>query len=116
RGEKVWIRQRRVPLTPGQSARLTTWALAQDGKPFAVVRLGAQLTPFRSRGPLRTRFAGGPHGERRAYYCSELVVESCVAAGLVGPACARPAAAPPRGPFMGGFQNPFLKPPLHPPS
>ena len=108
RGEKVWIRQRRVPLTPEQSERLTCWALAQEGKPFAVVRLGAQLTPFRSRGPLRTYFVGGPHGERRAYYCSELVVESCVAAGLVDPACARPAATYPRDLFMDCSNNRFL--------
>jgi hypothetical protein len=108
RGEKAWIRQRRVPLTPEQSARLTTWALAQDGKPFAALRLGAQLTPFRSRGPLRARFVGGPHGERRAYFCSELVVESCVAAGLVDPARARPAATYPRDLFMDRSNNPFL--------
>jgi len=108
RGEKVWIRQRRVPLTPEESVRLTAWALAQDGKPFAVVRLGAQLTPLRSRGPLRTCFVGGPHGERRAYFCSELVVESCVAAGLVDPASVRPAATYPRDLFMDRSNNPYL--------
>src|SRR5262245_17653163 len=69
---KVWIRRRRVPLTPEQSACLTAFALAEDGKRFALPRLGAQLTPFRSRGPLRTRFVGGPHGDRKAYFCSEL--------------------------------------------
>jgi hypothetical protein len=108
RGEKVWVRQRRVPLTPEQSARLTAWALAQDGKRFAVVRLGAQLTPLRSRGPLRTYLVGGPHGERRNYFCSELVMESCVAAGLVDPAGARPAATYPRDLFMDRSHNPFL--------
>jgi hypothetical protein len=108
RGEKVWIRQRRVPLTPEQSMRLTAWALAQDGKPFAVVRLGAQLTPLRSRGPLRTGLVGGPHGERRSYFCSELVMESCVAAGLVDAAAARPAATYPRDLFMDRSNNPFL--------
>src|SRR5262245_22304726 len=108
RGERVWVRQRRVPLTPAQSARLTAWALAQDGKRFAVVRLGAQLTPLRSRGPLRTCFVGGPHGERRSYFCSELVMESCVAAGLVDPAGARPAATYPRDLFMDRSPNPFL--------
>jgi hypothetical protein len=108
RGEKVWIRQRRVPLTGEQSARLTAWALAQDGKPFAVVRLGAQLTPFRSHGPLRTYIVGGPHGERRRYFCSELVMESCVAAGLVDSAGARPAATYPRDIFMDRSKNPYL--------
>src|SRR3954447_11766030 len=70
---QVWIRRRRVPLTPEQSCRLTAFALVQDGKRFALIRLGAQLTPFRSRGPLRTYFVGGPHGDRRGYFCSELV-------------------------------------------
>src|SRR5947207_7535729 len=55
---KVWIRKRRVPLTPEQSCRLTAFALAEDGKRFALPRLAGQLTPFRSRGPLRTRFVG----------------------------------------------------------
>ena len=32
---RVWIRRRRVPLTPEQSCRLTQFALAQDGKRFA---------------------------------------------------------------------------------
>jgi hypothetical protein len=108
RGERVWIRQRRVPLTPEQSARLTAWALAQDGKRFALVRLGAQLTPFRSRGPLRTSLVGGPHGARRTYFCSELVMESCVAAGLVDPASVRPAATYPRDLFMDRSNNPYL--------
>src|SRR5262249_36383485 len=65
---KVYIRRRRVPLTCEQSARLTCFAMAQDGKPFALVRLAGQLTPFRSRGPLQTYFMGGPHGERRSYF------------------------------------------------
>jgi hypothetical protein len=108
RGEKAWIRQRRVPLTPEQSTQLTAWAVAQEGKRFALIRLGAQLTPFRSRGPLRTYFVGGPHGERGSYICSELVIEACVAARLVDPACMRPAATYPRDIFMDGSKNPFL--------
>src|SRR5215468_8499217 len=82
---KVWIRKRRVPLTPEQSCRLTAFALAQDGKRFALARLAGQLTPFRSRGPLRTYFVGGPKGDRCSYYCSELVCEACVAAGVLRP-------------------------------
>src|SRR5262245_3246076 len=52
-GDKVWVRRRCVPLTPEQCERLTAFAEAQDGKPFAVLRLLAQVTPLRSRGPLR---------------------------------------------------------------
>jgi len=108
-GEKVYIRRRRVPLTPEQSARLTEWALAQEGKPFAVVRLVAQITPFRTRGPLRTYFMGQPcGGARDKFFCSELVMESCVAAGLLDPADVRPSATYPRDIFFDRSLNPFL--------
>ena len=106
---RVWIRRRRVPLTPEQSCRLTEFALAQDGKRFALMRLGVQLTPFRSRGPLRTYFMGCPHGgDRRSYFCSELVSEACVAAGLLDPKRTRPSATYPRDLFYGCSLNLFL--------
>src|SRR5438270_299296 len=59
RGEKVWIRRRRAPLTPEQCERLTAWAMAQEGKRFAGLRMCGQMTLLRSRGPLRTYFMGG---------------------------------------------------------
>ncbi len=105
---QVWVRRRHVPLTPEQSAKLTAFAMAADGKRFALVRLGGQLTPLRSRGPLRTWFIGGPHGERDSYFCSELVCEACVAAGLLDPARTRPAATYPRDLFYGRSLNPFI--------
>jgi hypothetical protein len=108
RGEKVWIRRRRTPLTAEQSACLTKWAEAQDGKRFAVFRLLGQITIFRSRGPLRTYFMGGPHGERSAYFCSELVMETCVHVGLLGPATTRPSATYPRDLFFDKSVNIFL--------
>jgi hypothetical protein len=104
----VWIRQRKVPITPEQSACLTAFATAQDGKRFALGRLGGQLTPFRSRGPLRTAWIGGPHGERRSYFCSELALEALVAAGLLDPARTRPSATYPRDLFMDRSPNPFI--------
>src|SRR5262249_47363788 len=74
----IWVRRRRTPLTPEQSARLTEFALRQDKKRYALIRLFGQMTPFRSRGYVRTNFLGGPHGERSAYFCSECVLEACV--------------------------------------
>src|SRR5205823_11494352 len=59
---RVWVRRRAVPLTPEQSARLTEFALAVDGRRFALGRLADQLTSFRTRGPVRTAFVGKPHG------------------------------------------------------
>jgi hypothetical protein len=106
---KLWIRRRRVPLSPEQSGRLTEFAMAQDGKRFALVRLGGQLTPFRSRGPIRTCFIGRPHGgERSNYFCSELVCEACVATGLLDPARTRPSATYPHDLFFGRSYNPFI--------
>jgi len=105
---RVWIRRRKVPLTPEQSRRLTEFAMAQDGKRFALIRLGGQLTPLRSRGPIRTYFLGKPRGDRASYFCSELVLEACVAAGLLDPERTRPAATYPRDLFFGRSLNLFI--------
>jgi hypothetical protein len=113
RTEKVWIRRRRTPLTPEQSRSLTEWALAQEGKRFAIFRLLAQVTLLRSRGYYRTGWLGGPHGERTSYFCSELVMESCVHVGLVSKDDARPCATYPRDLFFDNSDIPFLKQHLH---
>jgi hypothetical protein len=105
---RVWIRKRCVPLTPEQSARLTEFALAQDGKRFALPRLGVQLTPFRHRGPIRTYFVGKPRGDRPSWFCSELVTEACVAAGLLDAERTRPSATYPRDLFYGRSFNLFI--------
>ena len=107
--ERVWIRRRSVPLTDEQACRLTAAALAQDGKPFALLRQYAQATPLRARGPLRTFVTGGPHGtDRRGYFCAELVTEMIVAAGLIDAADARPAATYPHDLFFDESFNLFL--------
>ncbi len=105
----VWIRRRRVPLTEEESCRLTEFALRQEGKRFALSRLMGQLTPVRTRGPLRTWFLGKPHGDRSKYFCSELVTESCVAAGLIDAANARPSATYPHDLFVEKSLNLFLR-------
>src|SRR5262249_56181506 len=106
--ERVWIRRRRIPMTAEQSDRLTAFALCADGKRFAVIRMFAQMTPFRSRGPLLEWGFGGPHGERSSYFCAELLGEACVAAGLLDPATTRPAAMYPRDFFFGRSDCPFI--------
>lgn len=116
--ERVWIRRRCVPLTPEQSCRLTAFAMAADKKPFAVFRLFGQITPFRCRGPF-TAFCGRPcavdfcadgttKGVRKAFFCSELVTEACVAAGLFDPVTTRPVATYPRDLFFGCSRNPYI--------
>ena len=114
-GEKVWIRRRRTPLTPEQSAALTDWATAQDGKRFAVFRLMGQITPLRSRGPIKTEFLGlgGPRGERSAYFCSELVLESLLAASVLDPCDTRPSITYPRNLFFNYSDNRWLNEHFH---
>ena len=104
----VWIRRRKTPLTQAQSAALTDFALRQEGKRFALVRLGGQMTLLRSRGPLRTRWLGGSHPDRRTYFCCELLMEACLAAGLLDPRSTRPAATYPRDVFFDRSLNPYL--------
>ena len=104
----VWIRKRKAPLTPEQRACLTAFAERQDGKFFAVARLLGQLTPLRSRGPVRTAFLGKPRGDRLGYYCSELVCEACVAAGLIDGRTSRPAATYPHDLFFDRSFNPYI--------
>jgi hypothetical protein len=106
---RVWVRRRACPLTPEQSARLTEFALAVDGRDFAIERLGKQITPFRTRGPIRTAFVGKPHGiDHDKYFCSELVTEACVYAGLLDAQTARPSATYPRDLFMDHSLNLWL--------
>jgi hypothetical protein len=106
---RVWVRRRAVPLTPEQSCRLTEFALAADGRRFALGRLAQQLTVTRTRGPIRTAFVGRPHGlERGSYFCSELVTEALVYAGLIDGRTARPSATYPRDLYMDHSPNPYL--------
>jgi hypothetical protein len=105
---RVWVRRRTVPLTPEQSAALTNFALAQDGKRFALIRLGGQLTPLRSRGPIRTALLGKYQGERDTYMCSELVTTALATVGLIDPHTARPPATYPHELFFDSSPNPYL--------
>jgi hypothetical protein len=104
----VWIRKRHTPLTAEQNACLTDWAERQYGKRFALGRLALQLTPFRDRGPFRTEFMGKPHGDRNSFFCSELVMESCVTAGLVDRETARPSATYPHDLFFDHSHNRYI--------
>ncbi len=115
---RIWIRPRCLPLTAEESCRLTAFAAAVDGKPFAVLRLLGQVTPLRCRGPFTASWckscaadfcADGSHqGLKNAYFCSELVTEACVAAGLFDPATTRPVATYPRDLFFGRSRNPYV--------
>jgi hypothetical protein len=107
-GNSVWIRQRKTPLTAEQSKLVTEFAMSQDGKHFAWERIMMQVTPFRSRSHLWHSSMGGPHGERRRYFCSELALETLLAAGLLDPERTRPSATYPGDLFFGASDNSFI--------
>jgi hypothetical protein len=106
--ERLWIRRRKIPLTPEQSSQLTAFCHGQVGKPFATLRILGQLTLFRSRGPIRTEYVGKPRGNRDRWFCAELVVEALVAACLLDGETARPSATYPRELFFDCSPNPWL--------
>jgi hypothetical protein len=106
---RIWVRPRAVPLTPEQSGRLTEFALATNERRFAIGRLAEQLTIFRTRGPVRTAFVGYPHGlERQSFFCSELVTEACVYAGILDPETTRPSATYPRDLYLDRSINLYI--------
>lgn len=108
RTEQCWIRARKTPLTKEQSDDLTAFAINQCGKPFAARRMLRQMTPFRTRGPLRTYVMGTPNGERDRYFCAELVMESCVHCKILSKETTRPSATYPEDMFFDKSKNYFL--------
>lgn len=81
----IHVRRCKKAPTAEQSAELTKFALAQDGKRYALGRLLLQGTPFRARGPVRRWMWGATLTDRDAYICSELVVAGASIAGALDP-------------------------------
>ena len=81
----TYIRRLKTPLTREQSAQLTEFAYAQEGKRYATGRLMLQMTPFRCRGSLRKKFFGCTNLSRNRWLCSELVVAAGTVVGLFDP-------------------------------
>lgn len=79
------IRRCKVDLTPQQSADMTAWALAQDGKRYALGRLLLQATPVRCRAPLRRTLFGATYTDRDSYLCAELVIAGGTVGGIFDP-------------------------------
>jgi hypothetical protein len=109
----VWVRQRAVPLTPDQDRRLTEFAMMADGGAYNTRSFATQLTFFRARNPIVTRFVGKPVGPGREYHCVQIVVEALVHAGLTDARTARPKATYAQDLFYDRSRNPYID--RHPP-
>ncbi|MBI2804980.1 MAG: hypothetical protein HYX68_08365 [Planctomycetes bacterium] len=79
----IWVRRIHKPLTPAQSHELTQFALAQQGKSFAIGRVLLHGSPFCPRTGLRQALFGHTYTNRRRWFCSELVVAACARAGVL---------------------------------
>ncbi len=81
----ILVRRLRCPLSPGQCADLCQFALAQQGKEFALGRMLLQGTPFCCRTGLRHYLFAGTCMNRERWLCSELVVAAATAAQILEP-------------------------------
>lgn len=109
----IWVRPREVPLTPEEDQRLTDFAVQANGLPYNKKRFANQLTLFRSRNPIVTRFAGKPIGAGQSYTCVQIVMEALVYTGLIDAITARPAATYAQDLFYDRSRNPYID--RHPP-
>ena len=109
----VWVRRMRVPLAPDQDQRLTAFAARVNDTRYDLLAVKLNLTPFRTRGPIRTAVLARPRGAEHPLYCSEAVLEALVYAGLIDPQTTRPKATFPRDLFFDRSPNPYIN--HHPP-
>jgi hypothetical protein len=80
----ITIRRCKVTLSREKSAALTKFAAAQEEKRYTVLRLLAQGTWLRARGPLEPWLAKTDL-DRDTWFCSELAVAAGTVAGLFDP-------------------------------
>jgi hypothetical protein len=81
----LFVRRLQTPLTEEQSAALTQFALAQEGKSYCWVRLLLQGSPLRPIAPVRTWWLGKNCLNRTRWTCGELTAAAAAAAGILDP-------------------------------
>lgn len=95
-GGAITIRRCKKALSKEQSAALTKFAHAQDGKRYAVGRLLLEGTCLRVRGPIRERVLGGTYLDRDSWMCAELAVAAASRVKLIDGAAIKANATYPR--------------------
>ena len=77
----ILVRRLRTPLTAEQSQQLLHFALAQEGKPYAIGRVILHASAWRLCNPLLSRYFGHTALDRDRWICSELAIAAATAAG-----------------------------------
>jgi len=96
KGGTITIRRCKKELGEEESKALTKFALAQDGKRYAIGRLLLQATPLRTRDSAREKKDGKTVLDRDAWICSELAVAAGTVAKLFDPKVVHSNVAYPR--------------------
>ncbi|MBI3823890.1 MAG: hypothetical protein HY289_14570 [Planctomycetes bacterium] len=81
----ILIRRLQKPLGEEQATQLRDFALAQEGKPYALGRAILHASPLRPRNPTWTQPFGRTVLDRDRWICSELVVAAATTAGVLDP-------------------------------
>lgn len=92
----IRVRRCKKALAEEESKALTKFAVAQDGKRYAVGRLLLQGTPFRERGLKDGMAKGRTILDRDSWICSELAVAAGTVAKLFDPKVVHSTVAYPR--------------------
>jgi hypothetical protein len=79
----ILVRRLRKSLTPEQAKQLTDFAMAQEGKPYALSRAIMHASPLRPRDPGLLRIFNRTVLDRESWICSELAVAAATAAGVL---------------------------------
>ncbi|MSR31393.1 MAG: hypothetical protein EXR99_07805 [Gemmataceae bacterium] len=82
----ILIRQTKKVLSQEESKKLTDFAVAQDGKRYAMWRLLLQGTPVRHRGGIKEKILATTYADRSRWLCAEIVVSAGTLVGLFDPA------------------------------
>ena len=114
---RIWVRKRLTPLTLEQSRALTAFAEGQFGRPFASVGGLAKLA-------IPGRPMARSYPDQKTWFCSEIVAQAMVSAGLFPANLVRPQSVTPydlmrdrRGVYLGEYwsgmfiYSPTLSPP-----
>jgi hypothetical protein len=92
----IEIRRCKKVFSKDESQALTKFAVAQEGKRYAIGRLLLQGTVFRTRGPVRELLLGKTVLDRDSWICSELAVAAGTVAKLFDPKVVHSNVAYPR--------------------
>jgi hypothetical protein len=79
----ILVRRLRKPLLPEQSLQLRDFAVAQEGKSYAIGRAILHASPLRPRNASFSQYFGRTVLDRDRWICSELAVAAATAAGVL---------------------------------